>query len=96
MRLALWLTQCKDMDTVYKLRIAAREAVRAEASPETLRAALCRLLPMPCHERYVAVALLPQKPLGTRLVRRPIHAHTMSVNNERLVLPWFARVLMFV
>lgn len=53
---------------MYQMRISAREAVRAEARPETLQAALSRLLPHPCRSRYVAVTLLPQKPLSARMV----------------------------
>lgn len=69
MRLML-VAQCNDMDVAYTRRVEAREAVQAAANPASVQAALCRLFPMPCHSRYVALTLLPQKPLLSRMVRR--------------------------
>ena len=72
------VAQCKDLDVAYTRRVEARETVRAEANPASVQAALCRLFPMPCHSRYVALTLLPQKPLLDRMVRRL--AVTMSTH----------------
>ncbi|BDA41495.1 probable zinc protease PqqL [Coccomyxa sp. Obi] len=58
----------KDLDVAYTRRIEAREAVRAEADAASVQAALCRVFPMPCRSRYVALSLLPQKPLLKRMV----------------------------
>jgi hypothetical protein len=63
------VAQCKDLDVAYTRRVEAREAVRAEANAASVQAALCRLFPLPCHSRYVALTLLPQKPLLDRMVR---------------------------
>ena len=60
--------QTKDLDVAYTRRIEAREAVRAEADAASVQAALCRVFPMPCRSRYVALSLLPQKPLLERVV----------------------------
>lgn len=60
--------QTKDLDMAYTRRIEARESVRAEADAASVQAALCRVFPMPCRSRYVALSLLPQKPLLERMV----------------------------
>ena len=88
----------QDLDAVYLARTAARDEVRAAASPATLRDALRRLFPCPARARYVAVSLLPQRPLLARLARAPsfykfvrVWDSGFSVNpncHNRSALPW--------
>lgn len=54
--------QLQDLDAVYKMRMDAREHVRAACTPDALRDALRRQLPYPCSKRYTAISLVPEPP----------------------------------
>ncbi|DBA85638.1 TPA: hypothetical protein ACH3X1_005214 [Trebouxia sp. C0004] len=57
-----------DLDEVYQRRLKARDQVNAELTAKALQAAMQRCLPYPCHERYTAVAMLPQSSLVNRFL----------------------------
>jgi len=62
------LLQIMDLDEVYQRRLKARDQVNAELTGKTLQAAMQRCLPYPCHQRYTAVAMLPQSSLVNRFL----------------------------
>ena len=67
-RCALPLLQLPDLDEVYQRRLKARDSVNAELTVKTLQEAMQRCLPYPCHQRYTAVAMLPQPGLVNRFL----------------------------
>ena len=64
------LLQLQDLDQVYESRLKARDAANAQLSVRSLQEAMQRCLPYPCHQRYTAVAMLPQQTLVNRILSR--------------------------
>ena len=64
----LCLLQISDLDEVYQRRLKARDTVNAQLSTKALQQAMQRCLPYPCHQRYTAVAMLPQPTLVNRVL----------------------------
>ena len=64
-----------------------RDAVRSKATDVTMKDALCRILPVPCHEHHTAVALIPRasrlQQLLTNLVRTE-----QNLSKESKVRSW--------
>ncbi|KAL3146657.1 hypothetical protein ABBQ32_000885 [Trebouxia sp. C0010 RCD-2024] len=74
-----------DLDQVYQRRLKARDTVNAQLTTKALQAAMQRCLPFPCHQRYTAVAMLPQPTLVNRVLSS---LGTMAPNSPKKQAYW--------
>lgn len=61
----------RDLDEINDLREAARVRMREAASPETVRTAMRRLLPLPCRNRCTVITTTPHVSLLQRMLGLP-------------------------
>lgn len=57
-----------DLDKVFQNRLRARDTVNKQITAHSLQQAMQRCLPFPCHQRYTAVAMLPQPTMVNRVL----------------------------
>ena len=79
------LLQVPDLDQVYQRRLKARDTVNAQLTTKALQQAMQQCLPYPCHQRYTAVAMLPQSTLVNRILSS---FGTIAPNSSRKQAYW--------
>ena len=75
------MLQVRNVDEVYRRRVAAREAVTQQLSAAGMQQALQKVFPYPCQRRFTAITMLPESWLAGWVpgLGRPLTARSATV-----------------